>query len=120
MVDADEISDAAVLKFIIDSKDVLEKLNTLRNRIWYRDTFILRYDALDRFVYQYFLPVLNRILSLGRYSGQERLWKYPDLECGFDPLSFLENVRGSYSTGKFALVKEFARAAYCNPIERGT
>jgi hypothetical protein len=118
LINADEITDAATLEFINDSKDVLKKLNTLRNRIWHRGTFVLRYDALDEFICQYFLPVLNRVLSLAHYSGQERLWKYRDLECGFDPLGFLESERDSYSIGKFALAKELGRAAYCNPIMR--
>jgi len=118
LIDSGKMSSACDLKFFAESstRSFLDKINFLRNRIWHRGTYLLRYDALDQFVCLYFLPLLSRIVCLDRYSNKEHRWKYGKLACGFDPLEFLEHECIDYNPGKVAFAKELALAAYENPL----
>lgn len=103
----------------------LKSLNTLRNRIWHRGTYVLRYEALDRFITGCILPFVVDVTNLPNYTNKTNMWKYKVLSCGIDPLTELiaHTQNGDYTLGKVALLKELARAAYRNPIrpvpERG-
>ncbi len=116
LIKNEEIENHLSYQFIIDKKNMLEKLNTLRNRIWHRGSFILRYDSLDKFICKYFLPFLRKVIALDRYRGRNILWKYKPLNINFDPLDFLYNEKNDYDVGKFAYAKALGRAAYENPI----
>lgn len=96
------------LYFVKDHQLALEKLNTLRNRMWHRGTFILRYPALDAFVGLYVLPFIGRIFEIKRYSKLIDVWKYAPLQCKIDPVIELEKhfQTGAYDIGKVALLKE--------------
>ena len=115
LISAEEIDGHDLLSFFLTSRDMLNKLGTLRNRIWHRGRIVLRYDSLDIFMCFHFMPFLNQLLSIPKYSGKEGLWKYKELHSGFEPLDFLLSV-GSYDIGKVAFAKEMARAAYENPL----
>ena len=109
------------LEFIKKYKEPLEKLNILRNRMWHRGTFILRYPTLDEFIGNYILPFINEIFHLPKYSRLVGLWKYHDLHCKIDPI---DEIIKSYQNGippvrKIALLKELGRAAYENPLVGG-
>ncbi|PDW05107.1 hypothetical protein [Candidatus Viridilinea mediisalina] len=103
----------------------LKRLNNLRNRIWHRGTYVLRYKALDRFITGCILPFIVDVTNLPNYASRTNLWKYKALSCGIDPLTELiaHTQNGDYTLGKVAFLKELARAAYRNPIrpvpERG-
>ena len=113
-----EIENYGYYQFIVENENkMLERLNFLRNRIWHRGKFILRYDSLDKFVCQYFLPFLREILELDKYRGYEINWKYKPLKIEFDPLDFLYSERDNYDVGKFSLAKELGRAAYENQLD---
>ena len=55
------------IKFIIDKKETLKKLNDLRNRIWHRGLFYLYYCNLDLLVCQDILPLIKKITALDWY-----------------------------------------------------
>lgn len=106
------------LDFIVRAKDVLQNLNAVRNRLWHRGVFILRYPALDELIGKFILPLVENVISLQEYTGLERFWKYRDLHCGIDPFEEIirEFRRTQYDLGKVAFLKELGRAAYENPI----
>jgi hypothetical protein len=106
------------LQFVNSYKEPLEKLNILRNRMWHRGTFILRYPALDEYIGKYILPFVNDIFMIPRYSRLSDLWKYHDLHCAIDPITEIINSlqNNTYNIGKMAFLKELGRAAYANPI----
>lgn len=109
------------LDFILRHKEALVQLNILRNRMWHRGTYVLRYPALDDFVGNYVLPFVNEIINLSKYAKQLPFWKYPVLQCKIDPIEEIINIykSGVISLGKLALLKELGRAAYANPIHGG-
>lgn len=102
-----------------ENKNALYKLNHLRNRIWHRGTFVLRYEALDIFIGKYILPIITEIVSLPEYNGFDRSWKYKRIIHGIDPISEITNEcsKESYNVGKVAFIKEMGRAAYYNPLQ---
>jgi len=106
------------LDFVLQAKEVLQKLNILRNRLWHRGIFILRYPALDELVGAFLLPFMRRIVSMPEYRDLDRFWKYKALACGVDPLDEIITELGTdqYDLGKVAFLKELGRAAYQNPI----
>lgn len=107
------------LQFIMDHKDTLKELNTLRNRVWHRGAFFLSYTNLDAFIGKFVLPIIDATTQLSQYKALGFLWKYIQTECGIDPI---ESIRLEYqrsqspSVGKIALLKEIGRAAYINPL----
>lgn len=120
LLDAGNIKDRK-LQFVKSYEKPLKKLNVLRNRMWHRGTFILRYPALDEYIGKYILPFINDIFALPRYSRLVDLWKYNDLHCVIDPITEIINTlqNNTYNIGKIALLKELGRAAYANPIREG-
>ncbi|HLE61945.1 MAG TPA: hypothetical protein VI750_02335 [Pyrinomonadaceae bacterium] len=111
-------SDSAASLFL-KWREPLTKLNVLRNRLWHRGTFVLRYAPLDLFVGIHVLPFVREVVQQPWYSHMEVLWKYKPLDCGIDPIEEIvkETRKGeTYSKSKVALLKEFAGAAYKNPI----
>ena len=104
--------------FVLQARQWLQKLNKLRNRLWHRGIFILRYPALDNLVGEYVLPFVENVVALPEYSGLQGLWKYKNLRCGIDPIEFIKKEfrNGKYELGKIAYLKELGRAAYENPL----
>ena len=104
------------LKFITEAKAVLDKLNLLRNRLWHKGTFILRYPALDQFTGNFILPLMINVLKLPEYKNIH--WTYNSLKCGINPVKEIVNEfkNGKYNLGKIAFLKELGRAAYENPL----
>lgn len=104
--------------FIVQAKEWLNNLNVLRNRLWHRGVFILRYPALDELVGKFVLPFVRGIINLEEYSELERFWKYRNLHCGIDPIEEIirEFEGNNFDIGKVAFLKELGRAAYENPI----
>lgn len=109
------------LQSVRNYEEPLRKLNILRNRMWHRGTFVLRYPALDEYIGKYILPFVNEIFVIRRYSHLVDLWKYGLLNCGIDPITEIINIfqKGKYDIGKIALLKAMGRAAYANPMTRG-
>ncbi|MED4045080.1 hypothetical protein P4640_18935 [Priestia aryabhattai] len=97
---------------------VIKQLNNLRNRIWHRGTFVLRFKALDLFIGRYILPLIIQIVKLPEYKKLDNLWKYTPLSYPIDPLKDIidECTKENYDTGKVAFLKELGRAAYSNPL----
>ena len=106
------------LDFLTGSSEALKRLNTLRNRIWHRGTFVLRYPSMDEFLGKYILPVIQRITDLPEFSSHSNLWRHQALQCGIEPIKELitENKVTAPNFRKIALLKELGRAAYSNPI----
>lgn len=105
-------------QFIVDAKEWIDQLNTIRNRIWHRGAYILRYPALDALVGRYILPFVQVVLQLPAYSRMEKLWQYRILACGVDPINSIIQVcrdDSSFDIKHLAFLKEMGRAAYENP-----
>ena len=93
--------------FILEYREVLNKLNKLRNRLWHRGIFVLRYPALDEFVGRYIFPFIMKVVELPSYSESKSLWKYNSLSCGIDPIAEIINVfTDKYDINKAAILKE--------------
>jgi len=106
--------------FIKDDKMVLESLNGLRNRLWHRGIFVLRYDALDEFIGKYFFPLMGKLVSLPWYAEHETYWRYEPLACGLDPITEIQRIfqEPRYDFEAVALLKELGRAALLTPPVR--
>jgi len=106
--------------FIVKNKEILEKLNGLRNRIWHRGTFLLHYPSLDLFVGKYILPLAMEFASLYPYNKVKSVWKFKALNCNIDPLKMLINSfkKNQFNIKKIAILKELIRASFENPIHR--
>lgn len=104
--------------YILGFRSFLETINSLRNRLWHRGTYVLRYRALDELIGGYGLPFLRETMAHTRFAGRERVWKHGRLACGLDPLQLIEAEMTSTpcSFEKIAFLKEVARAAYENPL----
>lgn len=104
--------------FILDAYCWLKSLNHLRNRISHRGLFVIRYKALDYLFGKYCLKYLQNICSLSEYNDYEFLWKYKRLNIHIDPIDEIVNSinEKDYQQNKIALLKEFGRASYNNPI----
>lgn len=104
------------INFLLDKADILKTLTTLRNRIWHKSLFFLRYHELDLFVGQHILPLIKEVMALPDYANQR--WKYQLLECEKDPIDEIIRIcelkRPSFQ--KIALLKELGRASYNNPL----
>jgi hypothetical protein len=113
-----KLKDWSLLNFIVEHNKTISALNTLRNRMWHRGIFILRYPALDEFFGGYVLPLVSEVLKHPTYAGNERLWRYMNLSCGIDPISEIISTTktANYDMGKIALLKELGRAAFESPI----
>ena len=111
--------DKNIYNFIIDNRKYLKQLNLLRNRLWHRVTFILRYPALDNFYGNYLLSFINHVIKLPEYSELEHNWKYEELKCNIDPIKEIikEFQNNNISLEKIAMLKELGRAAYNNPLK---
>lgn len=110
--------DQSTYGFVVAADAWATELGTLRNRLWHRGSFVLRYPALDRFVGQFVLPFVLKVLSLPEYAGREWFWKYRRLHCGYDPLTEIARICASdpFDLTHVALLKELGRAAYENPL----
>lgn len=104
--------------FILKNRPMLDELNNLRNRIWHRGTYILRYPALDKLIGCYVLPFVKEVISLDNFKDKESIWKYKKLDCSIDPIEVIidEFNQGKYELKKIAILKELGRAAYENPL----
>jgi hypothetical protein len=121
LIKSEQIKDYDKLLFIRDNKDVLNQVNVLRNRIWHRGVFVLRYAALDKFICKYVLPLVQNFMHLDCFTGNDKAWKYRSLSCGVDPISELisEYRTDPINVKKVAFIKELGRAAYNNPLYEG-
>lgn len=118
LISSGRINDPNVA-FIQAAADPLRRINTLRNRIWHRGVFVLRYSALDKLFGQYLLPIAKKITAHPDYANMENQWRYCGLACGIDPLDEIINEAGNSqcNTKKIGWLKELGRAAYANPIK---
>jgi hypothetical protein len=118
LVDAKKLKDHADAAFFVKHKDTLYQLNKLRNRVWHRGLFILRYTALDSFVGGYILPFVQDVLKHPTYSSNGYLGTPSQPACGIDPITaIIEHFASeNYDIGKVAFLKELGRAAYHNPL----
>jgi hypothetical protein len=106
--------------FFLAYREALVGLNSLRNRIWHRGTFVLRYPALDELFGRYLLPFMQNCVTLKQFAESESAWKYSNLSCGLDPIDLIvaELAGPDFDLRKIALLKELGRAAYMNPTAR--
>jgi hypothetical protein len=119
LIKVDRLKCQSSLQFIEEHHSTLFELNKLRNRIWHRGLFILRYNSLDEFVGGYVLPFVLDVLKHPSYSGNEIFWKYNSLSCKIDPINrIVEEIdKHQYDLGKIAFLKELGRAAFENPLD---
>lgn len=120
LVETKNLKDWVSLSFIVENKSALTKLNALRNRVWHRGIFILRYTALDEFVGGHIFPFVSAVVAHPAYSAYKHLWRYKELSCGIDPIgaiaSEMKTSDHNYNVGKIAFLKEIGRAAFENPL----
>ena len=104
------------INFLLKEAETLRTLNLLRNRIWHRGLFFLRYHNLDLFMGRQILPLVVEVMKLSCYCNQR--WKYKPLECKIDPIDEIIRICSSKrpSFEKIGLLKELGRAAYHNPL----
>lgn len=109
---------AAGYDYILTFQSFLRTINALRNRLWHRGTYVLRYRALDELIGGYGLRFLRHTVEHPRFTGKEHAWKHQALVCGLEPLQLIEMELNSttFSFVKVAFLKELARAAYENPL----
>lgn len=105
---------AGSLDFLVSSRQILDSLNTLRNRLLHRGIYILSYSAFDLFIGKYILPLVITITQINSKFD----WKYNVLKCGIDPLEEIINEfkNDSYNLFKIAYLKELGRSAYMNNV----
>ncbi|MCW8922521.1 MAG: hypothetical protein OQK69_02660 [Gammaproteobacteria bacterium] len=118
LIDNESLTNHSSLSFIKNHKETLVQLNTLRNRIWHRGVYILRYPALDTFVGKYILPFVVEALKLPSFNSHANMWKYNGLHSQIDPIEEIikEASNVNPDIGKLALLKELGKAAYENPL----
>jgi hypothetical protein len=116
LVEAGRI-DKGMYDFVVQAKPWIESLNALRNRLWHRGAFVLRYPALDDFVGRWVLPLVSTVTALPPYRDKEKIWRHQRLDCGVDPIAEIIKVCSapSYDIGHVALLKELGRAAFACP-----
>lgn len=104
-----------------NTKEALKELNIMRNRVWHRGIYVMKYKDLDLFIGKYILPIVKEIISLQKYSKLNRLWKYRQKELKIDPLDEIVNTcsKENPSIDHVAFLKELGRAAYHNPHSHG-
>lgn len=103
--------------FIVKSKQWLEKINSLRNRISHRGAFVLRYNALNELFGKYILPFVIKVTSLPQYNSI-MMWK---LNMCNDDIHPIEDIINEYTKKnidqyKIQLLKLLANSSYNNPI----
>lgn len=118
LVKSGQLKGSKKLGFILAHYDALVQLNSLRNRVWHRGLYVLKYTALDEFVGRYLLPYVVDTLNHPLFKGEEINWKYKSLACGLDPIEEIIKHFASetYDVGKVALFKELGRSAYENKL----
>lgn len=97
---------------------LLDTLNNLRNRMMHRGLYVLKREALDHLMAEYFLPMVVELTQCESYKGLEAHWKYSSLFCELDPIGSLidEFKSGSQAAVKVSFLKELGRAAYFSPM----
>lgn len=103
------------LSFVAENREALKQLNIIRNRMWHRGTFILRYDALDQFLIYWIIPFIEQ---LREYRGLGHGSWSRELACGLDPISKIieDGQKKRYQPRKIALLKEMCRASFHIPF----
>jgi len=104
--------------FVVTSRQFLEVLNGLRNRLWHRGTYTLRFAALDELVGRYALPFVHQVCAHAAYQKRAAVLEPQPLACGIKPFDEIaaELSKTQWSVRKVAFLKELARAAYENPF----
>lgn len=116
------------LSSMLANEALLRNLNKLRNRIIHRGLFVMDYSAFDLAVSAHILRFLVEFLALPQFENKanERVfsettppWKYQQLACGIDPLQEIVKISedSEHNRRKLALLKEFGRAAFQNPLD---
>jgi hypothetical protein len=107
------------LALFVKWREPLNQLNVLRNRLWHRGTFFLRYPALDLFIGQYILPFVMDVMEFDWYKQNKVLWHHSAILCNIDLLREIrdETAKGEkYNRAKVAILKALGCAAYDNPL----
>lgn len=118
LIKANKLKNASSFQFIEKHYAALHELNTLRNRVWHRGRYVLRYPALDQFIGGHILPFVRDVIS-NRHFMTTPDWLHTPLSCGISPAEEIikEASKKQPSIGKIALLKELGRAAFENPIK---
>jgi hypothetical protein len=118
LIKSKQLRDFSDAEFILKYKEALEQLNKLRNRVWHRGLYILRYQALDKFIGQFILPFVKEVLSHPHYANSRHVALYAQPSCKIDPIDEIIKhfISEPYSVKKVAFLKELGRAAYDNPL----
>lgn len=101
-----------------NNRNALEKLNVMRNRVWHRGSYVIKYKSLDLFIGRYIFPIMQEVINLHEYSSLKRFWEYREIESNIEPISEIieECKKNNPSLDKLAFLKELGRAAYENPL----
>ncbi len=103
-----------------DNSEALVQLNIMRNKIWHRGSYVLRYTTLDLYIGRYVLPIVRGLMKLDEYKGLSNLWKGSNNRLGIDPIEEIigEIMKPSPSFDKIAFLKELGRASYNNELSK--
>jgi len=118
LVAAGLLKDAASLHWLGDHIKMLSELNYLRNRIWHRGKYVLRYAALDVFVGGYVLPFVQRVVLMPGYVGEEFRWAPSTPSCGLDLIGEIIQEASTVTPNlrKLAFLKATGAAAFDTPL----
>ncbi len=118
LVKKDEYSQYSFLGEAIN-KEALNQLNELRNKIWHRGSFVLRYTTLDLFIGRYILPIVTKLVQLDQYKYLSNFSAKSNNRLETDPVKEIinESSKKSPAFDKIAFFKELARASYNNKLE---
>lgn len=104
--------------FFAEHRKMLDQLTTLRNRLLYRGTVVMRYQTADEFFGGYVLPFVLRVVALDEYKKLDSFWRPKPLDCKVDVLAEIAACcTDDYDLKKVAYLKELGRAAFANPID---
>ncbi|MFY0583574.1 hypothetical protein ACN28S_63075 [Cystobacter fuscus] len=112
--------DAKRFGFLSTHFPALRKINILRNKLWHRGSFVLRYRALDELIGRHIFPFVLDVVSHADFAKSY----HPDGRrppgCGIDPVKEIAaSFKGnSYDPRRLAVLKEIGRATYANPLRQ--
>ncbi len=119
LIDLDSSSEFS----FFNEREVIETLNSLtimRNRIWHRGSYVLRYYTLDIFIGKYVLPIVLKIMKTSHFNKFENRWRGSQNRLSIDPLEAItiEANEATPDLSKIAFLKEIGRSSYNNPLSK--
>lgn len=120
LVKAQIVTDADA-QILVNNAQCLKLINQLRNRLWHRGAFVLRYRSFDLLVSRHVIPVIRGLLALPAHADCASIASSTPLHCGLEVMAAIEAEASIAQPDltKIAFLKELGRAAYQNPLHVG-